>query len=88
MDAAFSLLKASLMLAAQAAGAILDDLVLIPERAEDIITMFPSALSLEQVNGNENFVQTKSSDVFRQACSKLRLTILDLARKINPEQRI
>ena len=46
MESAFSLLKASLMLAAQAAGAILDDLVLIPEKAEDIITMFPSALEL------------------------------------------
>ena len=46
MESAFSLLKASLMLAAQAAGAILDDLVLIPEKAEDIITMLPSALEL------------------------------------------
>ena len=88
MESAFSLLKASLMLAAQAAGAILDDLVLIPEKAEDIITMFPSALELQQVNGNENFVQTKSSDVFRQACSKLRLKILDLSRNLESEQRI
>jgi len=82
MESVFSSLKASLMQAAQAAGAILDDLVLIPEKAEDIITMFPSALELKQVNGNENFVQTKSSDVFRRACSKLWLKILDFSRNI------
>ena len=50
--------------------------------------MFPSAISVEEVNGNENFVQTKSSDVFRQACSRLRFKILDLSRNLEAEQRI
>jgi len=53
------------MQAALTTGAILDDLVIMPEKAEDFITILPTALSLEQVNGNENFIQTKSSDVFR-----------------------
>jgi len=88
METAFTLLKASLMKAAQAAGAKLDDLVFIPEKPEEIITMFPSAISVEQVNGNDNFIQNKSTDVFRQACNKLRLTILDLSRKLEAEQRI
>ena len=88
MESTFSMLKAGLLLAAQAAGIILDDLVVIPEKAEDVITMFPGALEYQQVNGNENFVQTKSSDVFRQACSRLRLKILDFSRNLEAEQRI
>ena len=40
------MLKAGLLLAAQAAGIILDDLVVIPEKAEDFITMFPCAFKL------------------------------------------
>ena len=56
MDSAFSLLKASLEGAASAAGVSLNDLVIIPKEAEEIITMFPSALSLDQVNGNKDFV--------------------------------
>ena len=56
MDKAFSKLKESLEGAASAAGVNLDDLVIIPEKAEEIITMFPNALSLDQVNGNKDFV--------------------------------
>lgn len=47
MESAFSILKQSLMKAAQAAGANLDDLIDLPQNAEEIITIFPSALSLE-----------------------------------------
>ena len=47
MESAFAILKQSLMKAAQAAGTILEDLIEIPEKASDIITLFPSALSLE-----------------------------------------
>lgn len=50
--------------------------------------MFPSALSLEQINGNENFVQTRSSDVFRLDCSKLRLELLKIAKDLPEEYRI
>ena len=55
MESAFNMLKGSLMKAANAAGATLDDLVEIPDKPEKIITMFPSAISVEQVNGNDNF---------------------------------
>ena len=50
--------------------------------------MFPSALEPKQVNGNPNFIQTKSAEIFRQACSKLRLKIFDLSRELEAEQRI
>ena len=56
MEKAFETLRVSLRKAASAAGAQLDQLLDIPQRAEEIITMFPSALSLEQVNGNPKFV--------------------------------
>lgn len=88
METAFSILKNSLRSAAQAAGAALEDLIVIPDQAQDIITMFPSALSLEQINGNENFVQTRSSDVFRLDCSKLRLELLKIAKDLPEEYRI
>ena len=52
MQSAFDILKKSLNKAAQHAGASLNKLIHIPEKAEEIITMFPSALSLEQINGN------------------------------------
>ena len=42
--------------AAQAASANLDDLLAIPQKAEDIITLFPSALFPKQVNENKHFV--------------------------------
>ena len=56
MKKAFSLLKESLEEAASAAGVNLDDLVIVPQNAEEIITMFPSAFGLEEVNGNKDFV--------------------------------
>ena len=73
METAFSVLKNSLRQAAQAAGATLEELIEIPRSAEDIISMFPSALSLEKINDNESLVHTRSSVVFREHCSKLRL---------------
>jgi len=88
METAFGILKKSLRKAAQAAGAVLEDLIDIPDRAEDIISLFPSALSLEQINGNKNFVHTTSSDVFRQGCSMLRLELLNLAKDLPEESRI
>lgn len=72
MDVAFNALKNNLKQAASAAGAILEDLIDIPDRAEEIITMFPSALALEKINDNERLVHTRSSDVFRQKCTTLR----------------
>ena len=44
------------MQAAQRAGTTLDKLVQFPEKAKDIIKMFPSALLTEQVNENKNFI--------------------------------
>ena len=80
MDSAFSLLKGSLENAASAAGVNLGDLVIIPKKAEEIITMFPAAETLYPVNGIKNFVQKRSELLFRQRCSTLRLKILNLAR--------
>lgn len=50
--------------------------------------MFSSALSLEKINGNENLVQTRSSDVFRQQCSELRLELLNIAKNLPESSRI
>ena len=88
MQSAYNSLKDNLIKAAQAAGASIKNLVTIPEKAEEIITMFPSALSLKQVNENKNFTQILTENVFRQKCSMLRLSILDLARQLEDEQRI
>ena len=88
METAFSVLKNNLRLAAQAAGATLEELIEIPSRAEDIISMFPSALSLEKINDNESLVHTRSSVVFREYCSKLRLQIINIAKNLSAESRI
>ena len=88
MQSAYNSLKDNLIKAAQAAGASIKNLVTIPEKAEEIITMFPSALSLKQVNENKNFTQILTENVFRQKCSMLRLSILDFARQLEDEQRI
>ncbi len=50
--------------------------------------MFPSALKLEQINGNENYQQTQSTQLFRQTCSQLRLELLNLAKELPPDSRI
>ena len=55
MDGAYTILKNSLQQAARAANANLEDLIEIPDNAEEIITMFSSALTLEQIKRNENF---------------------------------
>jgi len=68
METAFSLLKNSLQLAAMAADAILDDLKLIPDMADDII---PPALLRVLEDGNEHLAQEGSLDLYGQACSKL-----------------
>ena len=65
MDQAFETLTKNLRLAATAAGASLEELIVIPDRAEEIISMFPSALTLENINDNEQLKQTRSSEVFR-----------------------
>ena len=88
MQSAYNSLKDNLIKAAQAAGASIKNLVTIPEKAEEIITMFPSALSLKQVNENKNFTQILTENVFRQKCSMIRLSILHLARQLEDEQRI
>ena len=80
MDGAYTILKKSLQEAARAANASLEDLIEIPDNAEEIITMFSSALTLEQIKRNENFQQTRSSDKFRLDCSKLRLQIIQIAK--------
>ena len=61
METAFSLLKNSLQLAAQAANAILDDLKLIPDMADDII---PPALLIVLEDGNEHLAEKGSLDLF------------------------
>lgn len=76
------------MQAAQAAGAVLDEMIDIPDKASEIISIFPSALSLEQINGNKNFVHIQSSDVFRQQCSLLRLELLNMAKSLPLESRV
>lgn len=88
MEEAFGKLKSSLREAASAAGAQLDNLIELPDRPDQIISMFPSALELQQVNNNREFVQTRSSDVFRQECSKLRLLLMDIARNLPETSRI
>ena len=88
MDTAFTILKKSLQQAAHAANANLEELIEIPDKAEEIITMFSSALSLEQINGNENFQQTRSSDKFRLDCSKLRLQIIKIAKQLPESSRV
>ena len=72
METAYNTLKKSLKDAAMAAGANLEDLILVPENPEEIIAMFPSALETVMINRNEGMVHTRSSDVFRQKCSALR----------------
>ena len=88
METAFSILKNNLRQAAQAAGATLEELIVIPNRAEEIISMFPSALSLEKINDNESLVHTRSSVVFREYCSKLRLQLIKFAKNLSAESRI
>lgn len=88
MDAAFQILKNSLRQAAQAAGAPLENLIYIPEKPEDIISLFQSALKLEQINGNENYQQTQSAEIFRRQCSSLRLELLNMAKDLEPDSRI
>ena len=53
METAFTLLKDSLNKAAAAANANLEDLIQIPDNAQEIISMFPSAL---QTVGNKDYI--------------------------------
>ena len=50
MEVAYNTLKKSLKDAAMAASANLDDLILVPEEAKEIIAMFPSAIDLKPVH--------------------------------------
>ena len=79
METAFSVLKNNLRQAAQAAGATLEELIQLPKQAEDIISMFSSALSQEQIHGNETYTQIRSSEQFRKQCAQLRTAILKIA---------
>ena len=82
---AFEKLKDSLRKAAQAAGAAnLDQLIDIPETADEIITMFASALEIKLINENRTLQHTRSSDIFREQCAKLRSRILNIARTLHP----
>ena len=57
----------------------MEDIIEIPNQAEDIISMFSSALSLERVHENETYMQTRSSEEFRKQCAQLRTAILKIA---------
>ena len=87
METAFSLLKNCLKLAAKAASAILGDLLVIPNIAEDINVVNLSAHSEERKSGKEPFVKEGQSDQIVQACSKLQNEILDLVRELESDQR-
>ena len=50
--------------------------------------MFPNALALEQINLNKHFTHTVSADPFRQNCSKLRLRLIEIAKKLPAESRV
>ena len=56
MKKAFDILKDSLVLAAKAADAVLEDLIEIPEQATEIIVMLASALKIETIHNSENYV--------------------------------
>ena len=50
--------------------------------------MFTSALALEKVNQNANLTLTRSEDIFREQCSKLRAHILEYAGQLQDEQKV
>ena len=52
MHEAYGILKKSLGEAARAAGAVLSELIDLPDRPEEIITMFNSALVPQPINKN------------------------------------
>ena len=87
MEAAFATLKDNLRKAARAAQANLEDLIVIPEEASDIISMFPSALDLVKIRNQDTLVHTRSTDIFRKNCSMLRLQILDISKSLSEESR-
>ena len=66
----------------------MDQLIDIPETADEIITMFASALEIKLINENRTLQHTRSSDIFREQCAKLRSTILNIARTLDPQSRI
>ena len=66
MREAFEILKTSLNEAARAADATLSELIDIPSNPNEIITMFPNALVLDDINGNKAYTQTISSNKFRE----------------------
>lgn len=76
MNAAFETLKNNLKKAARAAQANLEDLIVIPNEASEIISMFPSALDVVKIRNQDALKHTRSTDIFRVNCSKLRLHIL------------
>ena len=57
----------------------MEELIQIPKHAEDIISMFSSALSQVRIHENDTYMQTRSSEQFRKQCAQLRTAILKIA---------
>ena len=66
----------------------MEQLIDIPDNADDIITMFASALEIKSVNDNQTLKHTRSSDIFRTQCAVLRSSILNIARTLAPASRV
>lgn len=60
---------------------------MIPSEASEIISMFPSALEKEKIRNQDTLVHTRSAEIFRINCSKLRLQILGIAKSLDAESR-
>ena len=82
MTVQYNILKRCLRQAAVAAGSVLEDLMELPEDPSNIISMFTSALDKINVNSSESLTQIRSSSLFRQSCSHLRLKIIDMGRSL------